>query len=389
MGGHDLAGGSGGRAAGSYRASIGCESDLGPSLCSGGPIVDDRTVKICARCKQALSDDFVVCPSDGQPLDREEVALSALPLFEGRYDILRKLGQGGTARVFKAVDTRTSRPVAIKIIEGEAAETPTWRERLLREAALLQSLRHPNVVEVQAGGERANGSPYLVMEYLEGETLGQFMQRTPTLSLAAALAVLTEIASGLAATHAIGVIHRDVKPDNIFLVGPRGKPTRAKIFDFSFARVQGGERFTTQGFILGTPQYMAPEQAVGDPTGQGTDVYALGVVAYRMLTGVLPFQGQEATLLAQHLYERPLAPNTRRSEIPRVVAAIVMSALRKLPRNRYPSMQDLVEDVERATGKRSGVVTADLLAWDDVYEPLTAFSKGFAEKLRAKLPRSG
>jgi serine/threonine protein kinase len=343
-------------------------------------------VRICARCKQAFSDDLAVCPSDGQPLDRQEVAPSALPLFDGRYDILRKLGQGGTARVFKAVDSTTSRPVAIKIIEGEAAETPTWRERLLREAALLQSLRHPNVVEVRAGGECPDGSPYLVMEYLEGETLGQLLTRMPALPIDAAMAVLSEVASGLAATHSIGVIHRDVKPDNIFLVGPKGSPSRAKIFDFSFARVQGGERFTTEGFILGTPQYMAPEQAVGDPTGQRTDVYALGVVAYRMLTGALPFAGQDAVLLAQHLFARPSPPHARRADIPQAVAAIVMSAMRKLPRNRYPSMQDLLEDVERATGKRDGAVTADLVAWDDVYEPLTPFSKGFAEKLRKKLP---
>ena len=343
-------------------------------------------MKICARCKQAFDEDFVVCPTDGQPLDRQGIAPSALPLFDGRYDILRKLGQGGTARVFKAVDTQTSRHVAIKVIEGEAADTPTWRERLLREAALLQSLRHPNVVEVQTGGELANGSPYLVMEYLEGETLGQLLRRIPVIPLVPALAILTEVASGIAATHAIGVIHRDVKPDNIFLVGPKGAPTRAKIFDFSFARVQGGERFTTEGFILGTPHYMAPEQAVGDPTGHRTDVYALGVVAYRILTGALPFEGQDAELLAQHLYAQPIPPNVRRRDIPLEVAAIVMSALRKLPRNRYPSMQDFVEDIERAAGKGSGAVTADLVAWDDVYEPLSPFSKGFADKLRAKLP---
>src|ERR1700689_428505 len=115
-------------------------------------------VKVCSRCKLALDDDFTGCPSDGQPPGGdEEVSLSALPLFEGRYDILRKLGEGGTARVFKAVDTKTSRHVAIKIMEGAAAETPTWRERLLREAALLKSLRHPNVVDVHAGGVCENG----------------------------------------------------------------------------------------------------------------------------------------------------------------------------------------------------------------------------------------
>jgi serine/threonine-protein kinase len=202
----------------------------------------------------------------------------------------------------------------------------------------------------------------------------------------AALAVVTEIASGLAATHAVGVIHRDVKPDNIFLVGEKGNPKRAKIFDFSFARVQGGKALTTHGFILGTPEYMAPEQAVGDPAGQRTDVYGLGVVAYRMLTGSLPFEGQEASLLAQHLYVRPRLPGERNRDIPRHVEAIVMSALRKRPSNRYPSMQDLLEDLERVAGKRAGEVTANLVPWEDVYEPRTPFSKDFAEKLKGRLP---
>jgi len=295
------------------------------------------------------------------------------------------LGEGGTARVYKALDVRSGKHVAVKVIEGPGAKTATWAQRLLREVDLLKSIRHPNVVEVLDGGRRDDGSPFLVMEYLEGETLGQLMRRRPDLPIELALVVAAEIASGLAASHSRGVIHRDVKPDNIFLVEDGASVRRAKVFDFGFARLQGGEGLTAKGFIVGTPEYMAPEQTLHDPTGHRTDIYGLGVVLYRMITGVLPFTGEAATLLAQHLYVHPRPPSELREGVARDVDAIVTTALRKLPRNRYPSMQDFHEDLERAMGKRSGNVTT-LLEWEDVYEPQTPFAKAIAEKLKKRVP---
>jgi serine/threonine protein kinase len=157
------------------------------------------------------------------------------------------------------------------------------------------------------------------------------------------------------------------------------------VFDFGFARLQGAEGLTAKGFIVGTPEYMAPEQTLHDPTGQRTDIYGLGVVMYRMITGVLPFEGDPPALLAQHLFATPRPPSKLDASVPRDVDAIVMAALRKLPRNRYPSMQDLFEDLERAMHKRPGNVTT-LLEWTDVYEPQTAFARAIAEKFRKKLP---
>ena len=344
-------------------------------------------MRTCPRCNRSLPDDYRVCPFDAQPLDGQEDEPQTAPLFAGHYEILRMLGEGGTARVFKALDVRSGKPVAIKVIEGPQAKTATWAERLLREVELLKSIRHPNVTEVLDGGRRDDGSPYLVMEYLDGETLGQLMRRTPKLGVEAALIIAAEIASGLAASHAVGVIHRDVKPDNIFLIQDMGDVRRAKIFDFGFARLQGAEGLTAKGFIVGTPEYMAPEQTLHDPTGSRSDIYALGVVLYRMITGSLPFEGDPPTLLAQHLFATPRAPSARDSSIPHDVDAIVMTALRKLPRNRYPSMQDLLEDLERAMHKRPGNVTT-LLEWNDVYEPQTPFARAIAEKFRKKLPAS-
>ena len=342
-------------------------------------------MRTCARCQRSLPDDYRVCPFDAHPLDGDAPETNDA-LFAGRYEILRKLGEGGTAGVYKALDVRTGKPVAVKVIEGPQAKTATWAERLLREVDLLKTIRHPNVVEVLGGGRRDDGSPFLVMEYLEGETLGQLMRRTPMLAIEAALAIAAEVASGLTATHAHGVIHRDVKPDNIFLIEEGGDVRRAKVFDFGFARLQGAEGLTAKGFIVGTPEYMAPEQTLHDPTGHRTDIYGLGVVLYRMIAGALPFSGDAATLLAQHLYVTPRPPSDLRVGVSSDVDNVVMGALRKLPRNRYPSMQDFFEDLERAMGKRPGRVTAQM-EWDDVYEPQTPFARAIAEKLRKRVDR--
>ena len=350
-------------------------------------------MRTCSRCKRTLPDEYRVCPFDAQPLDGgSSDEPPAAPLFAGRYEILRMLGEGGTARVFKALDVRTGKHVAVKVIDGPQAKTATWAERLLREVELLKSIRHPNVVEVLDGGRRDDGTPFLVMENLQGETLGQMMRRIPKLSVEASLVIAAEVAAGLAASHALGVIHRDIKPDNIFLIEDEPEPgeevrvRRAKVFDFGFARLQGGDGLTAKGFIVGTPEYMPPEQTLHDPTGQRSDIYALGVVLYRMITGVLPFEGDPPALLAQHLFATPRAPSAIDPSVPRDVDAIVMTALRKLPRNRYPSTQDLFEDLERAMGKRAGSVTT-LLEWQDVYEPQTAFARAMAEKFRKKLPQ--
>jgi len=342
-------------------------------------------VATCARCQRSLPDDYRVCPFDATPLEATAQAEVSSQLFAGRYEILRKLGEGGTAHVYKALDVRSGKHVAVKIIEGPAAKTATWAQRLLREVDLLKSIRHPNVVEVYDGGRREDGSPYLVMEYLEGETLGQLMRRTSMLPIDMALLIASEIAAGLAASHALGVIHRDVKPDNLFLVEEGSAVRSAKVFDFGFARLQGGEGLTAKGFIVGTPEYMAPEQTLHDPTGARTDIYGLGVVLYRMITGSLPFEGDAATLLAQHLYVQARPPSERRVGVSRDVDAIVMAALRKLPRNRYPQMQDFFEDLERAMGRRSGAVTTSL-EWEDVYEPQTPFARAIAEKLKKRVP---
>ncbi len=330
-------------------------------------------------------DDFLHCPYDGQVLGEDTV--SELPeqlLFGGRYEILRMLGEGGTARVFKALDVQTRRHVAIKVALGKIARTPPWPERMMRETELLQSINHPNVIEVLGGGQQADGAPYLVMEYLEGETLGSLLRSKKEIPIETTLGVITDIARGLNAAHLVGVIHRDVKPDNVFLVPTGSGPPRAKVFDFGMARLAGASGLTAKGFILGTPEYMAPEQCVNDLAGPRSDVYALGVVMFRMLTGSLPFEGDQTELLAAHVYTHPPYPSSRRVGISGDVDSVTLSAMHKLARNRYPQMSDFVEDLERLTGAREGEIT-DFVAFGDVYEPQSAFSKQVAAALKKKL----
>jgi serine/threonine-protein kinase len=235
-----------------------------------------------------------------------------------------------------------------------------------------------------AYGNLPPGEPYLVMEYLQGESLGDIVRRGDKMDIARAITIATDAAAGLGAAHANGIIHRDVKPDNIFLVGPVGDHRIAKMVDFGLARLYGSSGLTAKGMIVGTPEYMAPEQAVNDPLDARTDIYGLGVVMYRLLTGTLPFRGNEIELLAAHLVHPPPAITEHRREVPVEVEHVVMSAMRKLPRNRYSGMQDFLEDLERLSGDRKGAIVGPASIWEDVYEAQTAFSKNIATILRKK-----
>jgi len=182
------------------------------------------------------------------------------------------------------------------------------------------------------------------------------------------------------------VIHRDIKPDNVFLIGERGRPRGLKVLDFGLARLQAESGFTAVGVTVGTLEYMAPEQVVKDNTGPRTDMYALGVVLYRMITGILPFGGSEAELLAQHLVLEPPPPSDHVPGLDPRVEAVVLTAIRKLPRNRYPSMEDFVVDLDRLIADEPGEVGS--MVWEaDQYVPQTPYGRKVASFLYGKLGR--
>ena len=351
---------------------------------------------LCPRChreSEGVADRL--CPFDGERLTNvaeiELVTSRPTPergaVYGKRYMVRGLLGEGGSAHVYLAEDVFSRRLAAIKVLSNPDARAKNAKERFFREMRTTETLAHPNIVRSLDAGQRQDGSPYLVMEYLYGESLGERLRRVRRLELGEALWIARQAASALAVAHGAGVIHRDVKPDNVFLVGERGKPYAAKILDFGFARLQGQSGFTAMGFTVGTLEYMAPEQTVKDNTGPRTDMYALGVVLYRMITGSLPFAGSDSELLAQHLIAAPPRPSTLVRALDLRVEQLILTTIRKLPRNRYPSMEDLLVDIDRILDSSTGDVGVP--PWeDDVYVPQTPYARNVAAALYKKLGRT-
>ncbi|HSO00386.1 MAG TPA: serine/threonine-protein kinase, partial [Candidatus Nanopelagicales bacterium] len=328
-----------------------------------------------------------LCPYDGEemlPAPRIELFRCRPTRHRGdvlgrRYQVRGYLGKGAMAKVYLAEDLETRRPVAIKVLDAAHARTLRTRERFLREARAAAMIDHPNVVRVLDVGERSDATPFLVMEYLFGESLGDWLRRERTMDRDLALPTLRHAASGLAAAHRAGIVHRDVKPDNLFLVGEPGDPYGLKVLDFGLAKISEQVGLTVTGYAVGTVEYMAPEQVVGDAPDGRTDVYALGVVMYRVFTGDLPFPrgDEDADLLAQHLLVPPPPPTDRRPGVDPRAEAVILRALRKRPENRYPSMDAFIEDLDRLVGDRPGRLRAEapLPSPDDAYAPRGTFAR--------------
>jgi eukaryotic-like serine/threonine-protein kinase len=267
--------------------------------------------------------------------------------FDGRYQLIGRLGQGGMATVYAAEDLTLGRKVAIKVLAEQYAEDEQFVERFRREAKAAASLNHPNIVAIYDRGE-AEGTYYIAMEHLEGRTLKDVIRETGPMAADAAIEYALQALSALGFAHEHGVIHRDVKPQNMLLA----RDGRIKVTDFGIARA-GASDMTEVGSIVGTAQYLAPEQARGQTVGPQADIYSLGVVLYELLTGRVPFEGDSAVAIAmKHVSEEPLPPSRLVPSIPPGVEQVVLRALAKDPRMRYPSAASMADDLERARAGR-------------------------------------
>jgi tRNA A-37 threonylcarbamoyl transferase component Bud32 len=259
----------------------------------------------------------------------------------GRYRLEAPLGYGGMAEVYRATDTKLVRTVAVKVILATHAAEEHFVERFLREARMVASLEHPNILPVYDFGEE-NGVPFLVMPYLPGGSLRERLKAGPA-PLAVAAAWIAQLAGALDAAHAAGVLHRDVKPANVLL----GKDDRLFLADFGIAKVLENQTgLTATGVMVGTPVYMAPEQAQGHPASRATDRYALAVVAYEILAGRPPFEGESAlSLMHQHVSAPPPVLSTRVGGLPAGLDAVLSQALAKDPAARPPTCRALADAV--------------------------------------------
>jgi eukaryotic-like serine/threonine-protein kinase len=284
-------------------------------------------------------------------------------LLSGRFRLDEKIGSGGMSTVYLAFDPTLERWVAIKLMHRDISTDPDQLERFRREARAVARLSHPHVVTVIDAGED-DGTPYIVFEYVEGETLKERINRLGRLPVSEAVAYAIEIGRALSCAHSHRLVHRDVKPQNV-LIDLDG---RAKVTDFGIARSLEAQGLTATGRVLGTTDYVSPEQAMGHDVTEQSDIYSLGICLYEMLTGEVPFKADTQVAVAMQHVREPLPDvQRRRPEISAALAAVIERATAKETRNRYATVDAMVHDLEQVlaieaarTGETSGEATAVL-----------------------------
>jgi serine/threonine protein kinase len=295
--------------------------------------------KVCGLCGSRYPEDFRVCPRDATPLANIEEGEDPLigKVLGETYEIARLVGEGGMGRVYEARHLRLKdRRFAVKVLHPEFARQPDVVARFQREAESASSITHPNVVDVFDVHKTSDGVPYLVGEFLDGEELGDFIKRVGKLTVPMAVSVARQVCRALAAAHARGIVHRDMKPENVFLVERDGAPV-VKVLDFGISKAgSGNTHLTRTGMIMGTPSYMAPEQARGENVDLRADVYAIGALLYHALTGQRPFDSDDPSVtLNMVLTEEPPRPHVLAQEVPEALELVVQRAMSKDPRERY------------------------------------------------------
>src|SRR5437764_4733586 len=294
--------------------------------------------------------------SSGVPGPRSTIPAVSRPpqpgdLIADRYELEEVVGTGGMSTVFRARDVQLDRRIAIKILHERFADDPEYLERFRREARAVARLSHPNIVTVIDRGVD-DGRQYIVFEYVEGENLKELVQRTGRLPVRRALELALAVADGLSFAHEHGLVHRDVKPQNVLL----SREGEVKVTDFGIARSLHVEHGVTQtGTVLGTGEYLAPEQATGKPVSPATDVYSLGVVIWELLAGDVPFVGENFVAVAlRHVNEPPPHLRERRPDVTPRLDAAVQRALAKDPARRFPSMTAFAKELRTCLAEADG-----------------------------------
>ncbi len=289
------------------------------------------------------------CPRDGIPT-RGDLADPLLGSVLGeRYRILERIGAGGMGQVYRAAHVRIASLFAVKVLYGDLAYDPQMRGRFEREAEVASLLQSRHIVRVADFGESSTGQLYLAMEYLDGQSLADRIARVGAIEPAPAITIARQIARGLAHAHERGVVHRDLKPDNVMLVTEDDEPDVVRLLDFGLARMRSGSKLTQAGQVFGTPVYMAPEQFAGADVDARADLYAFGVMLFEMLTGAAPFECESVSDLARkHVTEVPPLLRARRPEVPAALEAIVATLLAKSPDDRFPSSRSLLDALREA-----------------------------------------
>ena len=295
-------------------------------------------------------------PGKGPGLDRASTLSNQI--LDARYQVMKKLGEGGMSYVYLAKEISSGAIVAIKVLSPRLASDKSSVERLRREAGLAMRLDHPNVCRILRLGESEDGLIYLVMPFLKGELLSDREVRGGPMDIPLGVALLQQVCAGLHHAHELQIIHRDLKPENIMLVAEDGGGDKAVVMDFGLAKERRADpaiaKLTATGIILGTPEFMSPEQIRGKPLDARSDIYALGIVAFEMFTGKLPFQGRNAQeMMIARLRGRPTPIRQLRADTPPAVEKALAKALHTSPDDRFTSALEFAEALT-GSGESSG-----------------------------------
>jgi eukaryotic-like serine/threonine-protein kinase len=327
---------------------------------SEGPPVEARHATVCRLCGHHFSSDGRFCPFDGEPLSpSQDWDPAADPLIgstvDNRYEVLSVLGEGGMGIVYAARHRALGKRFALKALRKDLASDGEIAARFIQEARTAASVSHPGLVEITDFGQLPSGQPFFVMELLEGQSLAALIRTGGPVPAARAVDIVRQIAEALGAAHDLSIVHRDLKPDNVHVSTDDTGHDRVKIVDFGLAKVIGASRLTRAGMVFGTPHYMSPEQAMGEPTDHRADIYALGVVMYEMFSGRVPFEADSYMgVLTKHMYMAP-TPLVQLKGTEKLAALedVTLRCLEKKPEHRYATMRELIDDLDRvfvATG---------------------------------------
>ena len=333
-------------------------------------------MKFCPVCGTEYGDEIRFCQRDGQTLRASNPTGDLVgQVIADRYHISKKLGEGGMGAVYLAEHVKMGRQSAIKVMGTGMSHDPEAISRFNREAANASRINHPNVCAVYDFGETEDGTIYLAMEFVEGRTLSSLLKETGPLPLPRAVGLLKQCADGLQAAHDLGIVHRDLKPDNIMIVTPKGREV-VKVVDFGIAKAgtaEPGQNVTKTGLVVGTPEYMSPEQLSGDKVDGRSDIYSLALVFYRMITDTLPFVADTAQeTMIKRLTDEPIPLSQARpdSAFPPALQKVMDRALARWPQDRYASATEFAADAGRAIeGAKALATSVDTEARTQVVRP--------------------